>query len=75
MLFYNLIDYIRKLGDIVAIIIFITIAYIVYNSNIAYKDYIIGILVIFALFDFIFTIDAIKNHKLNNFIKPQFYLY
>jgi len=75
MLFYNLIDYIRKLGDIVAIIIFILIAYIVYNSNIAYKNYIIGILVIFALFDFIFTVDAIKNHGLISFIKPQFYSY
>ena len=72
MIFYNKIDYLRKTGDLLAIIIFLILIYYINKSNITYKNYIMAVLFIFAIFDLIFTVDAIKIHGIKSFIKPQF---
>jgi uncharacterized protein (DUF486 family) len=69
IVFYNKIDQLRKLGDLIAIIIFVILAYYIYNSNIEYKNYIVLLLLIFALFDLIFTIDTINMHGFTNIFK------
>ena len=65
MNFYNKIDHLRKLGDLIACIIFFILAYHLYQL----KYYNISIfLFIFGIFDFIFTIDSIKIHGFYNLI-------
>jgi len=64
MLFVNNIDKLRKLGDMIAMIIFLVLAIYFYNK----KDYILTILmIIFFICDLIFTIDAINLHGFNMF--------
>ena len=65
MIFYNKIDHLRKLGDLIALIVFFILSYYLYQLK-YYKSSIF--LFICGLFDFIFTIDSIKLHGFNNLI-------
>jgi len=65
MEFYNKIDHLRKLGDLIACIIFFILAYYLYKLK-YYKTSIF--LFICGLFDFIFTLDSIKLHGFRNLI-------
>ena len=72
MKFYNKIDYVRKFGDMLAIFIFLGLAYYVDKQNIPYKDLIFILLIIFAICDTIFTYDAIRVHGFAHFFNPKF---
>lgn len=65
MLFINKIDHLRKLGDLIACIVFISLGFYLYNIG-YYKISII--LFICGIFDLIFTYDAIKLNGLNNIL-------
>lgn len=65
MLFINKIDHLRKLGDLIAFIIFLSFGFYLYNLG-YYKISIF--LFICGLFDLIFTIDSIKLHGLCNIL-------
>jgi len=65
MQFVNKIDHIRKLGDMIACIIFLLLAFYLYKL----KYYKISIFIfICGLFDAIFTYDAIMMHGLCNLL-------
>ena len=65
MMFFNKIDQIRKLGDLIACIVFIMLGFYLYKL----KYYKLSLfLFICAIFDLIFTIDAIKIHGLYNIL-------
>jgi hypothetical protein len=65
MRFYNKIDHLRKLGDLVACIVFFLLAYYLYQLK-YYKSSIF--LFICGIFDFIFTLDSIKLHGFKKLI-------
>ena len=65
MLFVNKIDHLRKLGDLIACIVFLSLAFYLYRL----KYYKISIfLFICGIFDLIFTYDAIKLNGLCNIL-------
>lgn len=68
MKFYNKIDHLRKLGDLIAMIIFFILAYYLYRLK-YYKLSLI--LFICGIFDFIFTLDSIKLHGFYNIINIE----
>ena len=71
MEFYNKIDHLRKLGDLIACIIFFILAYYFYKLK-YYKTSIF--LFICGLFDFIFTLDSIKIHGFRNLIDINLFI-
>jgi len=64
-MFINKIDHIRKLGDLLACVVFFIIGFYLYKL----KYYKMSIIIfICAIFDLIFTYDAIKMHGIYNIL-------
>jgi hypothetical protein len=72
MKFYNKIDYLRKLGDLFAIFVFLILAYYLYKIDYNKNYKIIYILIIISCIDLYFSIDAIKIHTLQLFNCPEY---
>jgi len=72
MLFINKIDHLRKLGDLIACIVFLSLAFYLYKL----KYYRISLfLFICGIFDLVFTIDAVKIHGLYNILNIKLHLF
>ena len=70
-MFFNKIDQLRKLGDLIACIVFIILGFYLYKL----KYYKVSLfLFICAIFDLIFTIDSIKLHGLYNILNIYTFL-
>jgi hypothetical protein len=71
MLFVNKIDHIRKLGDLIACVVFLLLGFYLYKL----KYYRISLfLFICGIFDLVFTYDAIKLHGLCNILNIKLLL-
>jgi len=71
MLFYNKIDHLRKLGDLIACIVFLLLGFYLYKL----KYYRISLfLFICGIFDLIFTLDSIKIHGICNILNIRLLL-
>ena len=71
MLFINKIDHLRKLGDLIACVVFFIIGIYLYKIK-YYK--ISSFIFICATFDAIFTLDAIKINGLNNILNLKLFI-